>query len=499
MFNSIYKFVPMKLKIHALFFALFLYPFTFINAQEPVIKTQDTADIKKQILTLEQCIEYALKNNIQIKQSELNTEIADVNYTQSKASLLPSLNANASHIYNFGRTIDRFTNEFANSQVLSQNFGLSADITLFNGLQTVNTIHQNRYAYLSNKYGVDKMKNDVSLNVATAYLQILYNIEAVENARNQIGITTAQADRSKKLVDAGSIARGAYLDILAQLATEELNFTSAENQLNLSYLALAQLLNLSDASGLKIVKPEINVEDQPLLQIDANQVYNIAVDHLPEMKSASYSVQSADKGLDVAWGTLSPRLVLSGSYGTGYSGLSRELLGVPQFVGYQPNGDVTSAGDPVLTPSFSSSTRVIPFMNQYKSNVNKSVGLFLTIPIFNRYQAKSSIDRARIQKLNAELTLESTKLQIQKNVQQAYADASAGLKKYYASTRAVEATAESFKYTEQKFNVGMVNSNDYNDSKNKLIKAQSDLLQAKYEYIFKTKVLDFYQGKPLKL
>lgn len=489
----------MKLKITGLFLALFLYPFVTIQAQNTGIKLQDTADIKSKTLTLEQCIEYALKNNIQVQQSELNTEVADINLTQSQLSLLPSLNANGAHSYNFGRTIDRFTNQFATQQVLSQNFGLSSDVTIFNGLQTINTIHQNRYTYLSNKFNVDKMKNDIALNVATAYLQILYNMESVGNARNQIGITTAQSERSKKLVEAGSIARGAYLDILAQLATEELNLTNAENQLNISYLALAQLLNLSDASGLKIAKPDISIEAQPLLGIDAKQVYNTAVDNLPEMKSAHYNVKSAEKGLDVAWGALSPRLVLSGSYGTGYSGLSKELSGTPIFTGFQETGDVTQSGEHVLSPVFTAPTRVIPFMDQYKNNVNKSIGLYLTIPIFNRGQVKSAIDRARIQKLNAELTVESTKLQIQKNVQQAYADANAGLKKYYASTKAVEAIQESFKYTEQKFNVGIVNTNDYNDSKNKLIKAQSDLLQAKYEYIFKTKVLDFYQGKPLKL
>jgi outer membrane protein len=498
MWNSIYKFASMKLKITGCFI-LFSFTCATVQAQDPGIKVQDTAGITKQTLTLEQCIEYALKNNIQIKQSELNTEIADINLVQSEANLLPSLNGQASHSYNFGRTIDRFTNSFATQQVLSQNLGLSSDVTLFNGLQTVNTIHQNRFNYLSSKYNVDKMRNDVSLNVATAYLQILYNIESVENARNQIAVTTAQSGRAKILVDAGSIARGAYLDIQAQLATEELNLTNAENQLSIAYLSLAQLLNLPNAKGLKIVKPEISVEGQPLLAIDANQVYNTALENLPEMKSATYGVKSADKGLDIAWGGLSPSLILSGSYGTGYSGLSKRLNGTPQFIEFQQSGYITASGDQVLSPVFSTPMETVPFMDQYKNNVNKSIGLYLTIPIFNRFQVRSSIGKARIQKLNAELTMESTKLQIQKNVQQAFADASAGLKKYYASNKAVEATAESFKYTEQKFNVGMVNTNDYNDSKNKLIKAQSDLLQAKYEYIFKTKVLDFYQGKPLKL
>jgi outer membrane protein len=156
--------------------------------------------------------------------------------------------------------------------------------------------------------------------------------------------------------------------------------------------------------------------------------------------------------------------------------------------------------DTVYSPVFSTPTsEKIPFSDQFHDNVNKSFGLYLTVPIFNKFQTRSAIDRARIQKMNAELEVISTKLAIQKNVQQAYADASAGLKKYTSSQKAVEAMEESFKYTEQKFNVGMLNTNDYNDSKNKLAKAQSDLLQAKYEYVFKTKVLDFYQGKPLKL
>lgn len=470
-----------------------------MHAQVPDPKL-DTAGIKKQPLNLEQCIDYALKNNIQIKQSEVNTELSDINLTQSEMALLPALNANMSHTYNFGRTIDRYTNQFAKQQVLSQNLGLSADFTIFNGLQTINTIHQNRYLYLSNKYSVDKMKNDVALNVATAYLQILYNTEAVENARNQIGITTAQSERAKKLVDAGSVAKGSYLDIMAQLATEELNLTNAENQLNISYLSLAQLLNLPNAQGLKIIKPEINIEGQPLLAAsDANQIYTTALDVLPEIKSADYNVKSAQKGLDVAWGGLSPRLSLSAFYGTGYSGLAKRYKTVPELLGYTPNGDITSNGETVLTPSISAPDEVTPFMSQYNDNINKSVGFYLTIPIFNRFQVRGAVSRARMQVLSAELQVESTKLQIQKNVQQALADANAGLKKYYASTKAVEAIAESFKYTEQKFNVGIVNTNDYNDSKNKLIKAQSDLLQAKYEYLFKTKVLDFYQGKALKL
>ncbi len=449
--------------------------------------------------SLEECIDYALKNNIQIQQSVYTSDISQVNLVQSEGQLLPEVNGSASHSYNIGRTVDRFTNQFADSKVLSQNFGVSADINLFSGLQTINTIKQNRYNYLASKYDIDKMKNDVSLNIATAYLQVLYNMDAVDVARNQMGITQLQVDRTKLLVDAGSSARGALLDIQAQLASEELTLTDAQNQLDISLLSLAQLLNLPSADGFTIVKPDLSSMADQLLASSPMQIYNTAVSNLPEVKSAELKVQSADKAVDVAWGGLSPRLSFSASYGTGYSGLSQRLVSLPSYQGYAPNGSLTSGGDTVLSPVFSDPTyEKTPFGSQYKANVNKSFGFFLTVPIFNKLTVKTNIDRAKIQKLNADLNVESTKLQIRKNVQQAFADANAGLKKYASSVKALEATQESFKYTEQRFNVGMVNTTDYNTAKNKVIKAQTDLLQAKYEYVFKSKVLDFYQGKPLK-
>lgn len=490
--KSIATFVGMKANSIGLVIVIFLWNIHGVFAQEAAKANRP--------MSLEECIEYALKNNIQIQQSELNSELSEINLTQSKANLLPSLNANASHSYNYGRTIDRFTNQFATKQVLSQNLGLSSDVTLFGGLQTINTIKQNKYDYLASRYDIDKMRNDVSLNVASGYLQVLYAIEGVDNARNQMGITQAQVERTKKLLDAGSVAKGTLLDIQAQLASEELNLTTAQNQLDIAYLSLAQLLNFETTEGFSIVKPQLEIGTEALLVENPNQIYSTAVSNLPEIKSAEYKVKSSEKALDVAYGGLSPRLSFSAAYGTGYSGLSQEIVSLPQFLGFAPNGNVTSGGDTVFAPYFSDpATQTTPFADQYKSNVNKSFGFFLTVPIFNRLQTKSSIDRARIQKLNAELTVESTKLQLQKNVQQAYADANAGLKKYHATLKTVDAIKESFKYIEQKFDVGMINTNDYNDAKNKLVKAQSDLLQAKYEYIFKTKVLDFYQGKPLKL
>jgi len=458
-----------------------------------------TAVPANQALTLEQCIDYALKNNISIKQTELNTEISKINLNQSEANLLPNLNGNASHSYNYGRTIDRFTNQFATQQVLSQNLSLSSDVTVFSGLQNINTIQEYKYSYLAGKQDIEKIKNDISLSIASQYLQILYNVEALTNAKNQMGIASAQVDRAKILVDNGAQARGTLLDLQSQLATEELNVTNAQNQLDISYLTLAQLMNMPSAEGLAVVKPTLDIENEAIATASPTQIYNTAITNLPEIKSADFKLKSADKGLKVAWGGLSPKLSFSAAYGTGYSGASKQLVGTPVITGVAPTGDVTASGEAVYTPTYTANYETTPFKDQYSNNVNKSIGFYLTVPIFNRFQVKSSIDKAKIQKLNAELTVESTKLTIQKNIQQAYADANAALKKYVASKKAQDAMQESFNYTEQKFNVGMINTTDYNTAKNKLIKAESDVLSAKYEYVFKMKVLDFYQGKPLKL
>jgi outer membrane protein len=446
--------------------------------------------------TLQDCIEYALKNNIQVKQSELNAELSKAVLLQSEARLLPSLNGNIAHNYNFGRTIDPFTNQFATDRVLSQNFSVSSSLTIFSGLQQINAIRQSKFDYLASRYDVDKMRNDISMNIALAYLQVLYSEELVDVTKAQAEITEAQVERTKKLVEAGSLARGSLLEIQAQLATEELNLANAQNQLDLSYLSLAQLLDLQWTPEFRIVKPDLNIPAETVIASTANDIFNAALSIQPDIKSAEFRMKSSYKGLAVARGGISPRIVFSGSVGTGYSGIAKRLLGTPAFNGFDTIG-VTSGGDLVMTPSYTATFETTPFSDQVNDNFNQSFGVFITIPIFNGLQTKTNISRAKISMQNAEYSLQLAKNQLQKNVQQAYADASAGLKKYFAAQKAVDAMEESFKYTQQRYDVGMVNTIDYNTSKNNLTKAKSDLVQAKYDYVFRTKVLDFYQGKPL--
>jgi outer membrane protein len=446
--------------------------------------------------TLQQCVDYAIKNNIQVKQTQLSADLAQSNLTQSKANLLPSLNANASNFYNYGKTIDQFTNSFATERVRSDRYSLQSNVTLFNGLQAYNTIKQNQLALSASKYDKEKMVNDIALFVASAYLQILFNLELLDISNQQVLLSKAQVERTKKLLDAGSIARGNLLNIESQVANEELTVINAENNLAISYLNLAQLLELTDTKNFKIVRPALPELINAEIKEDVASIYQNALSNRPEIKSADLKLKSAEKGIAIAKGALSPQLTMGGSYGSGYSGLSKRLIGNPTY-GIAPTGYFTSSNEDVLGPVLLNSFERTPFSTQIKDNVNKSFGFNLSIPIFNGFQVKNAINRAKINKENAQLNLEAEQKQLYKSIQQAYSDAQGAIKKYSASQKAVSALRESFLYSEQRYTLGMLNPLDYTDAKNKLTKAESELVQAKYDFIFKQNILNFYQGKPI--
>jgi outer membrane protein len=429
--------------------------------------------------SLQQCIEYALKNNIQVKQNMLNEKTSEAALLQSKAQLLPNVSGNGSNAYNNGKKIDPFTNQFVNgSWTLSQNFSLSANLTIFGGLQTINTIKQNQYNLMASQSDVQKMQNDISLNIASAYLQILLSEELLDVARNQADITKLQVERTKKLVDVGNLPKGNLLDIQSQSASEEVNVVTAENSLSLASLNLVQMLNLDTIENFSIAKPEINLPADVILNTTSGQVYDAALTRQPEIKSAEFKLKSSERGISVARAGMFPRLTLGAGYGTGYSGDDVQLVGTPTISSFTPNGYITSGGQLVEVPVYNNyTTQTVSYANQYSSNLNKSVGFYLTVPIFNNLQVHTSVQNAKIARENAALNLRLQKDNLRKTIQQAYNDAMSSLKKFQATQKAVKAMEESFKYMDQKFTVGAATSTEYNDSKNKLIKAKSDLLQ----------------------
>jgi len=430
----------------------------------------------QEVWTLEDCILYAFQNNISIKQQVLTTNYNENLLKQSKIALAPNLNAGVNQGWSIGRALDETTYTYKENQtIMSGNLNVSSSVTLFNGLQQKNSIDQNKYNLLSSQKDLDKLKNDISLFLASGYLQILFNRELLQVAINQHDLTLQQVARTSKLVDAGSLARGSLLEIQAQAASEELNVITAQNQLDISYLNLTQMLDLDSVGDFEIDIPEFgDVAREPIL-ITVGSVYRDALNVLPQIEGAEYQLQSAYEGLSIAQGRRSPSLSLAAQWGTGYSDARQKRVpGTLDFID-------------------------MPFGEQIDGNQNSTFYFGLSVPIFNRWMVNTDISNAKLNVLNYELTLETTKMDLYKNIQQAYADATAARKRYLATEEALVSMEESFKYTEEKFSVGLVNTVDYNTEKTRLTTTQSDLLQTKYDYIFKMKILDFYRGIPITL
>ena len=446
---------------------------------------------------LQQCVDYAQKNNITLKQSEISATINKNNVVQSKASILPTVNAGVQHTYNFGRTIDRYTNTFANSQVLSQNFYISSNVVLWSGLAQYNNIKANQYQYLSSTESYLQQKNDLALNVATAYINVIFSDEILQISKTQYKITEEQLIRTEKLAEAGTLAKSAVYDLKAQLANEDVNVIISDNNYQIAMLTLKQLLNLDTLNNFNISRPNVDILNNELATLSVQNIYELALKNQHSIKSASYNVLAAEKSLDIARGKVSPTLSATGSLGTGTSALDKNIDAV-NVVGVEQAPYITETGQLIYQPKTEIITSKKPFADQFKDNVNKSVGFTLSIPIFNGLQTVTGIKNAKLTALNAKYSQDLIEQNLYKTIAQAYANARAALNKYNASKSSVEASEQSFFYAQQKFNVGSISTFDFNTAKTRSQNALGNLVQAKYDYVFKLKVLDYYQGKELK-
>ncbi|MBE9509855.1 MAG: TolC family protein [Bacteroidetes bacterium] len=425
--------------------------------------------------TLKECIQYAMDNNIQIKRQELQSLIADKNYKQSRFELLPNMNVGFEHIYSSGRSLNQELYQWENRNQQQGSMGVRSEVTVFNGLQNLNSIKQQKYNLKSALEDLEKAKNDISIYIATAYLQILLDQELLNVAKNQLEVTMVQVDKTETLVKVGNVSKGTLLEIKAQAASEKLNIIQRNNQLRISKLTLVQLLDLENPEEFSIVIPKnLSIENQPAVVL-TDSVFNYAVINMPEVKSAEYMLQSQKKALAITRGRRSPELYLSGLY----------------YSRYNENAINPLDPDP-LNPSINYSLD-----NQLKDNQYKQITLGLSIPIFNKLRIHRDISIAKVNMLDAQYNLKQSKQNLYKNIQQAYSDAVSALEKYYSSYDAVKSMQEAFDYTSEKFDVGLSSSIDYSIAKNNLSKTQSDLLQAKYEYLLRLKILDFYHGEEI--
>jgi outer membrane protein len=417
--------------------------------------------------TLERCISYALENNIQVKQSTLQQESAKLDKTQSLAQLFPSVNASTSFSTNFGRNIDPVTNSFVNEQINSNSYGLQSNVTLFNGFRLLNSFKQSQIDLLAAEYDLKGLGNDISMNIATAFMQVMFNEEFLMVAQEQLAVTKEQLDRTRKLVEAGSLPAGNQFDVEAQLASNELQVVNAENALSASLLTLKQMLNLSAGETFLIKRPDVDIPMEPLTNVTVGSVYDQALNNWPQIKAREAKLESARKSEKIAFATYTPSLNASASVFTRWSDAS--------YFGIEAD----------------------PYDKQLDQNLGESIGLSLSIPIFNGLQSRTSVGKARLGRMNAELQLQDQKNQLYTSVQQAYNDATAAKRQFDASEKSVSASEKAFEYAQQRFQVGMMNTLEFNTASNNLTRVRSELLRSKYDYIFKMKVLDFYQGKPL--
>jgi outer membrane protein len=416
--------------------------------------------------SLQKCIDYAIQNNIQIKQQDLNSKYYSNQHQQAKYNRLPNLNSSFQNSMSYGRSLGP-DNTYLDINSNSTYGSINSSITVWNGFTLNNSIKVADMNLRASLEDAKKTKDDIMLNIAAAYLEILFADELVAVAEDVIKITQLQLDRTGKLVDAGSLAKGSLLEIEAQYAREELDVVNAQNRLQLAYLTLYQLLELPSTESFKIEKPTLPEIGANITLLNSMDVFKNAVQLKPVVKSAEYNLESARNQLLVAKGNLLPSLTFGGNYNNFY----QKLFDYP----------------------------TASLKNQFKGNQRYGFGATLSIPIFNHFQARTSVSNAQIQLENSELQLQNTKNALRKDIEQAYTNALAAFKRYVANQKAVISSKEAFRYTEEKFNVGMINSVEYNQSKNNLSKAQSDLLQAKYEYIFRTKILDFYNGQSIEL
>ncbi|MEL6252647.1 MAG: TolC family protein [Bacteroidota bacterium] len=418
------------------------------------------------IWSLRRCLEYAKESNIQLKQAELNVESGEISLAQSKAQRLPNMNFGGNYGLRFGLFEDPLTNTLSNTNVRNLDIGLSSRVDLYRAGAISNGIKQSQIDLEANQADLTQQEYDLALDITLAYLTILQRSDLLESSLLQISSTREQRDRTEKLVDAGSLARADLLQLESQIATEEVNVVNATNNLELGYLALQQLLNLDPDGRFSIEKLDLPDPEGDFLDAVTEEVYEFAEANQPFIRSAELNVESAKLGIKIAESDRIPSLSLSGNYGTGYSSRAEDITG--EGVG-----------------------------GQFSVNRSGSVTLGLSVPIYNRRNVQSNVERAVITYKNAQFTSELRKQNLRQTIEQAYVDLKNAYSTYNSTVKQVDALDLAFTNTEKQFNLGVVNSVDYLLAKNNLNRARFDLVRAKYTYIFRQKVLDFYQGKPI--
>lgn len=421
--------------------------------------------------SLQRCVDQAVNYNLEMKRQELMLESASKDVTQSKMDLLPNLNGMLEHQLGAGRVLDRGTYEWKNTNVSQGDLGLQSDLTLFEGLKGLNNMKMNKATYRRNLEDLAAMEDNLTIQVMTSYLTLLRNQELVEVADRNVEVTRQQVDRMERLVEVGNESKGKLLEVKAQLSEAELIRTRAINTSEISKLTLMHLMNITEISAFQIEKPELS--DPSLSDIPSiDSVFGYALINLPQIRSAEYGIEAQERFLAMQQGERSPRLYARGLLYTNYS------------------DGLTHPVDPDLD---------YPITEQINNNQYKQVSLGLQIPIFNRWQVQTGINKAKINLQDAEYQYENAVLEMQKMVQQYHTEAVAALDNFESAQESVTNSDEAYRFAEERFRVGTGTALEMQEARNQLYESTSEMISSRYVLVFYTKILDFYMGKEIAL
>jgi outer membrane protein len=418
-------------------------------------------------LSLQESVQTAIENNLDIKQSDLSMEVANITLRQSKANLLPNIGGEINHTLNQGRSIDLSTNSYVNQQQTSGSYALSGNLTLFNGLRLLNTLKSSQYAYEASKMELQTNKDQLMLNVILAYLQILTNGDLLQQAQKQADVTQKQVERLDLMNKEGAIKPSDLSDMKGQLADNKLSIIRSQNDLDGARLSLSQLMNVPYNKDLQVERlradqVEMNYATTP------DSIFSIALQQLAIIKAADLRTKSAEKAVQAARGNLFPTVGLGAGFYTPYSSTARD-----------------------------SAAQKIEYYDQLSNNYRTYVGVGINIPIFNNLRNRNQVALAKIDLKSATYTAQTRQIQLKQNIEQDHFNMTAAKNRYLALLDQVAAYTESFNAAESRFNAGASTSIDYLIVKNNLDRANVNLIIARYDYILRTKILDYYQGKPL--
>jgi len=449
--------------------------------------------------TLEECIVHALENNISIKQSELDVELAEVEKSDAIGNLLPSFNASGTNSWNTGLTQNITTGVLQTQTTRNFSAGVTAGVTLFDGLRNLKQLQRAKMSKLASQYSLEQMKDDIALIVANAYLQVLFNKESLKVIEAQHEITEKQLERTQALVDAGSLPQGDLLEIRANAANEQQRIIVAQNNIKISLIALAQMLLIEDYENFNIAEQEYDVLGMSILDTPVAEIIAEAKESRYEVQVAEQNKAIAEKDVEIAKGAYLPTLNAFFNYNTRESGMGRFISGgVDPDEPFRTIGFVESSMEPVVVPNtISELGSPLPFFEQLYLNDGISYGVQLSIPIFNGFAVRNSVKRNEINVRRSEYLLEQTKLDLEADVYQAYVDAQGAAEAYEAALVAQEAQELAFNYATERYDVGLTNAFDYSQSQLNLENAQSEVVRTKFDYIFKLKVLELYFGVPI--